>query len=313
VNESIKLRNSIVDKFERVRLDTFDENDIKALLIDIREYIRDQSLLRELADFIAHPKRDKGICHKLINVRYAKLSLVQEQQNKIEAEGGLRKKNIKTEWEYSSLMLSSISTDRIPSNLFKVLFLDGLEDVDEKYLFKYYKIGRNDMLEFIKNSYFLSEKDYVLKNLKYRDTLDDMLKFIRGFVSGKPAFDQATFNRELENSIRRISDTFNLDKEYLTVFKRKRKEVLLCIMCLIHDARLTFYNKHEGRIYLTTCNNSMALATDETMFRFYLFISDLKITDYLESNADFSSVGDMDEIKWINAKRNTDNKLRLTL
>lgn len=84
MGESIKLRNSIIGKFDQVKNDSFDESTIKALLIDIREYIRSEAILRELADFIAHPRRDRGISHKLLNSRYAKLSLVKEQFKRIE-------------------------------------------------------------------------------------------------------------------------------------------------------------------------------------------------------------------------------------
>jgi hypothetical protein len=312
--ESIKLKNSIAEKFERVRLDSFDESDIKALLIDIREYIRDQTLLRELADFIAHPKRDKGICHKLLNARYAKLSLFQEQVNRVKSEGGFEKFNIKTEHDFSSIMLSSVSTDRIKSDLFRVLFADGIEDIDEKLFKQYYKVGRNVVSKLISDSYFLSDGHYILKNVKQRDLIDDLLKFIRGTVTGKPAFELSAFKKELENSIKRIVSTFSLDAMYVKAFKDRTQGILLCIMCLLHDARLTFYDKKEGRILLTTKENFLALSTDQTVFHFYLFISDLKITDFIETLPDdWNATSDlMRELPWINARRNTNNKLVLT-
>lgn len=311
--ESVKLANSIRDKFELVRLDSFDESDIKALLIDIREYIRDQTLLRELADFIAHPKRDRGICHKLLNARYAKLSLFQEQVKRVESEGGFEKFNIKTERDFSNVMLSSVSTDRIKSELFRVLFVDGIEDIEEKLFKQYYKIGRDAVSKLISDSYFLSDGYYILKNVKQRDVIDDLLKFIRGTVSGSPAFHVDSFKKELENSIKRIVTTFKLDTSYLKEFKDKSEGVLLCILCLLHDARLTFYDKAEGRIFLTTKNNLLALATDRTVFQFYLFMSHLNIVNFIESlPEDWEATSNtMKELPWINAKRNADNKLVL--
>jgi len=310
VNESIKLKNSILDTFEKVMSDTFQESDIKALLVDIREYIRDQTLLRELADFIAHPKRDKGICYKLLNARYAKLLLFEEQIQRIDREGGIEKLNIKNEFDYSNAVLSSLSVDRIKSDLFKILFVDGIEDIEDKVLRKYYKVGKSEILRFLNNSYFQVDGYHILKNLKSRNLIDDILKFIRGYVSGNTAFKQTEFNNELETSIKRVIEKFKIDNKYLEVFKTHRSKILVCIMCLLHDARLTFYNKNEGRIYLTTNDKSLALATDNTIFKFYLFVSDIKIHYYLEQGDKYEH-SNMGEIPWINARRDKNNRLLL--
>lgn len=310
MNESIKLKNSIIGAFEKVMSDTFQESDIKVLLVDILEFIRDQTLLRELADFIAHPKRDKGICYKLLNARYAKLSLVEEQIKRIDKEGGFEKLNIKTEWDYSAAVLSSISVNRIKSDLFKILFIDGIEDIEDKVLKKYYKVGKTEILRLLNNSYFQVDGRHILKNLKSRHLIEDILKFIRGYVSGNTAFKQTEFNKELETSIKRVIEKFKIDSKYLESFQTHRSKILLCIMCLLHDAKLTFYDKNEGRIFLTTNNGSLSLATDKTVFKFYLFISDIKIHYFLEQGNKIDHT-DMEEIPWINAKRDKNNRLLL--
>ncbi|MEJ0057608.1 MAG: hypothetical protein WDN75_19365 [Bacteroidota bacterium] len=310
MEDSIKLKNSIIESFERIKSNTFDESTIKTLLIDIREFIRDQAILRELADFVAHPKRDKGISHKLINARYAKLSLVDEQFKRIEAEGEFEKANIKTEWDYSATVLSSVKVERINSRLFKILFIDGIEDIDEKTLKKHYKLGSKEILSLLTDSYFQSDGFHILKNLKHRNAIDDILKFISGFVSGKSVFEPSDFNKELQNAVKIVIRRFELSENYLKSFSEKKKDILLCIMCLLHDARFTFYDKAEGRIFLTTSNNLISLATDRTVFHFYLFNSGLKIQDYLDQHND-SEFRDMEEIPFINAKR-INGKLILT-
>lgn len=266
--------------------------------------------MRELGDFIAHPKRDKGICYKLLNARYAKLSLFDEQINRIDKEGGLEKLNIKTEWDYSNAVLSSLSPDRIKSDLFKILFIDGIEDIEDKVLKKYYKVGKTEILKLLNNSYFQVDGHHILKNLKSRNLIDDILKFIRGYVSGNTAFKQTDFNKELETSIQRVIEKFKIDSKYLESFRSQRSKILLCIMCLLHDARLTFYDKNEGRIFLTTNDGSLALATDKTIYKFYLFIADIKIHYFLEQGNKIEQF-DMAEIPWINARRDKNNRLLL--
>ena len=310
MSESVKLKNSIIDVLEKVRSDSFQESDIKTLLIDIREYIRDQTLLRELADFIAHPKRDRGICYKLLNARYAKLTLIEEQIKRIDKEGGLVKQNIKTEWDYSNAVLSSISVDKIKSDLFKILFIDGIEDIEDKVLKKYYKVGRTEILNFLNTSYFQADGYHILKNLKDRNLIDDILKFIRGCVSGNTAFKQEEFNNELETSIKRVVEKFKLDNKYLEFVKEQRSKILVCILCLLHDSRITFYDKKECRIFLTTNDGCLSLATDKTQFTFYLFVSDIKIHYFLEQGNKIEHFT-REEIPWINARRDKNNRLLL--
>ncbi len=62
MNISIKVKNSIIAQLDKIKNDTFQEEDIKELLRDTRPMIREESLLRELADFFSHPEgTDRGI------------------------------------------------------------------------------------------------------------------------------------------------------------------------------------------------------------------------------------------------------------
>jgi hypothetical protein len=307
MSESIKLKNSIVDKFQRIELDTFDEDTIKGLLIDIREYIRGQAILREVADFIAHPRRDKGISHKLLNARYTKISLVDEQFKRLTAEDGW--KDIKTEWGYSHAVLSSVNVDKIKSDLFKILFIDGIEDVSEHLLKKYYKMNRRTILKLLDDSYFQSDGYHILKNLKYRNLVEDILKFIRGALSGKPVFEEKALVKDLESAISSITQKFEFKVDYLEHFKKHRKGIILCMMCLLHDARLTFHDGKEGKLFLTTDNGLLSLGTEGTGFQFAFFASSIQIQDYLEFQDAITS--DFEAIPWINARRSAEGRLLL--
>lgn len=307
MNQSIKLRNSIVQSLDKIKADTFDESTIKTLLIDIREYIKDKTILRELADFIAHPRRDRGLSHKLLNSRYTKLTLVEQQLKKIEAEDGWR--NINTEWGYSHAVLSAISVDRIKSSLFKILFIDGIEDISEATLKQYYKLGKKEIIKILETSYFESDGHHILKNLKLRTQIEDLLKFLRGTVSGKSAFEENAMIKDLEGGIRIITRTFDIPGKQVELIKTRRKEIVLCIMCLMHDARLTFHDGHEAKLFLSTSEGRLTLESEGTIFQFSVFASSLLLTDYLEPTDE--TFRDREPIPWINARRNPDGKLIL--
>lgn len=307
--ESVKLRNSIIEKLDAIKGASFDETTIKGLLIDIREYIRGAAILRELADFIAHPKRDRGISHKLLNSRYAKLSLVEEQMKKLDENNGWE--NVKTEWDYSNAVLCSISTDRIESRLFKILFVDGIEDVSEGHLKKYYKMGRKEILKMLENSYFESDGFHILKNLKNRAVIDDILKFIRGAVSGKAAFSESSLVKDFDQAIKMTITKFDIEPSYMAAINGHINDILLCIISLLHDARLTFYDGHEARIFLGAVDGRIILGTEGTVFQFTLFASSLSVQNYLKHEDFLALSGSNEELKQINARRNRDGKLVL--
>ncbi len=76
---SIKIKQALTESLIKIEKKEFDEKTIRTLLIVSREYLRYDGLVKELAHFIAHPKRNKGIFHKKVNSRYAKFKLIEEQ------------------------------------------------------------------------------------------------------------------------------------------------------------------------------------------------------------------------------------------
>jgi hypothetical protein len=76
---SAKVKQAILQTLSKIEKDTYDEDTIRTLLILSREHIHSENLIRELAHFIAHSERNQGTFHRLINSRYAKLKLVDDQ------------------------------------------------------------------------------------------------------------------------------------------------------------------------------------------------------------------------------------------
>lgn len=62
---NIQTKYSIINILNKVEDGNFDQDDIKILLIDIRELTGGaEADLREIANFIAHPKRNRGLVFK---------------------------------------------------------------------------------------------------------------------------------------------------------------------------------------------------------------------------------------------------------
>jgi hypothetical protein len=325
MNISIKTKASIHAQLEKIRNDSFKEDDIKLLLIDIREDIREESLLREFADFIAHPKRDKGIFNKALNIRYLKFKLLDEQIEKLNEE---QQKKIKTNRQYSDFMLSAINIEKVEKKIFEILFIDGLADIDDKLFTMHYPISKKKVKKLISDNYQLDtgKKYYHLKSRKDFARVEDALKFIIGTIHAKPIFNQATFEKEILKAVTRTINDLNLDKTYLASVKKHSKSILLCILCLLHDAKFIFHDKHIATCFLSlypqgkksisepvTKESFIALVSADTRVTMPIFVSNIKIGDHLLlDKTEISKVQHMERIPWINTTRNTENKLLLT-
>lgn len=282
---SVKVKQALIKCFEHIENDTFDEETVRTILIVSREYIKDEGLIKELAHFIAHPVRNKGMFHKKLNSRYAKLKLVEDQISKFDRTKF--QKIIKTEEDLSNFMLGGISVEKIESKLFNILYADGLDDLPENHLIKYTGFTKNQIRSFFADTYIKKDGYYYLKtnyteNLikavralpnssynpedepgivtqlqqgedlikKIKSRVDDIQKVIRGAIYFNSVFDTDTLHREIEHAIAQIIEQFNIEPRYLKLIKDRMDEILLCIMTLLHDSKFVFYDKNEARAYL---------------------------------------------------------------
>jgi hypothetical protein len=324
MNISVKVKNSIETVLKKIKADTFNENDIKLLLIDIRETIRNESLLRELADFVAHPSRDKGIFNRILNVRYLKIKLLDGQKDKLTEEV---QKRIKTETELSAFFLGAINTRKIEKKIFEILLNDGFDDISDSLFREHYPITKKQAKKLIIDNYQLDPDKiyYNLKSEKFFLQVDDVLKFLRGTIQARPVFSQQTFEKEILKALERVINTNNLDKTYIEFVKKRSKTILLCVLCLLHDCKFIFYDGHIGSCYLSIYpkNNDnlseipekdslIALISDKVGFQMPLFVSNMQIGEFIDT--DQNNIEDqqfMRRIPWIKADRSEDNQLVL--
>lgn len=325
MNISIKLKASIQSRLDKVKNETFAEDDIKLLLIDIRESIRAESLLREFADFIAHPTRHKGIFNKTLNTRYIKLKLIDEQHKKLDTE--LRNK-FQTERQLSDFLLSGVDINKVEKNLFEILFINGLADISEKVFRDHYPLTKKQVQKLLKDSYQLDNKKhfYELKNKKSSALIEDALKFIRGTIQANAVFNQQNFEKEFIKATTRFINILNLDKSYSKAIQKNLRPILLCILCLLHDSKFVFHDNHIGTCFLSIYpddnkslynkpdkNSLIAIISDDIGVQMPLFISNIKISEHLNLDGfTLDKLKYMERIPWINAQRNERNKLILT-
>ena len=282
---SVKVKQALNKCLEQIENDSFDEDVVRTLLIVSRDYLRNEGLIKELAHFIAHPVRYKGMFHERLNNRYTKFKLVEDQVLKYDI-SELQKK-IKTEDELSDFMLSGISVEKIDSKLFDILYSDGLNDLPEEHLKKYTGLNKKEIKKLFEDYYTKKNGFYYLstnktENLintfrslpktkynpeketeiadqltnteslvnKIKSRIDSVQKVIRGAIYFNSVFDTKTLHAEIESVIKHLIKQFNLDQRFVKVIKNHIDEILLCVMTLLHDSKFVFYDKNEARAYL---------------------------------------------------------------
>ncbi len=167
---SIKVKQGLRDCFSKIQHRTFDEITIRALLILCREYLPKDSLVRELAHFVAHPDRDQGMFHKKINNRYAKWRLARDQVRKIDDDKTLLD-SLKTEDDISDLLLGGVNVESVDANLFEIIYFDGLEDMPADHLKKHTGYTKQNALQKLRKYYKKEGKYYVLNRTVIHDEL----------------------------------------------------------------------------------------------------------------------------------------------
>jgi len=288
---SIKIKQALTESLTKIENKEFDEDTLRTLLITSREYLKYDGLVKELAHFIAHPKRNRGIFHKKVNSRYAKFKLIDEQFIKKQPE-------IKTEEELSDFMLGGVEVEKIDSKLFNILYFDGLDDLPENHLKKYTGFTKKQAERFLKENYTKKDSFYYINTLqtqkmisllqelpnidedkeiqeliikgqklieKVKSGMDSLQKVIRGAIYFRSVFETNSLINDFQANFKKILSDFNIDAKYTDVITDNIVEILICLMTLIHDSTFEFYDKNNARVYLCSYLENNEIETEQTI------------------------------------------------
>lgn len=112
------------------------------LLIEIRDLLTNESFLREVANFIAHPDREIGLCHITLNSRYAKkMKFSKEGLQWLLHSGTFLKNSDKPYSFFSNQILDYIQAVKIKRDLFK----KDYKRYQMLFSRKHYKINKDEV------------------------------------------------------------------------------------------------------------------------------------------------------------------------
>ena len=244
-----KKQQKIKDRIRQIENGVFDEDDVKLLLIEIREKLKEEAFLKEICHFVAHSTRDTGICHKKVDVRYAKFKYLEENQKKILTKDFIEKNKHEPESFFTDAVLNNyFNTEKIDKNLFELIIISGIDDLENDLFLKYYKLSKIQVKKFISNCYKKNNGCYIVnKNLNKNQflILDDLLKFIRGTITGKPAFTQKEIMIDFTEGLKKLSKELSHQLN-LTKLIEHQNDLILCIISLLHDSHFKLFDGNVG-------------------------------------------------------------------
>ncbi|WP_370425292.1 hypothetical protein [Tenacibaculum dicentrarchi] len=295
---------NIIRRIKAIENSTFTEDDIKLLLIEIRERLKKNRFLTEICHFVAHSERDKGICHKKIDVRYAKLKFIEENKDKPER-------------FFTDIILDFIKTEKIEKSLFELIILRGIDDLENEMYSKYYKTNKKRVKSLIINSYELVKENYLIKESIDRKEflyIDDLLKFIRGTVTGKPAFYSHDIKNDFIRAIKKLSvelkHTLNIKE-----FNKNIDDVILTIITLLQDAQFKLFDGEIGHSFMALHPNDngseIYLIGKTGKFSMPLIGTNLKAKKYISKENFETEINNISEIPWTNIYRKENGKIEL--
>lgn len=308
----------LIQRIKEIENGTFSEDCIKLLLIEIREELQGEVFLREVCDFVAHPNRNKGICHKKVDVRYAKLKLVKDNTLKNFTQDFIEANKDKPERFFTDVMLNYINTDKIEKHLFELVILSGIEDIDKELFIEYYRMSRKQVTQLIKSSYQRVGKYYNIKPslsvMKYH-LVDDILKFIRGTVTGKPAFTQNEIYKDFITGVRKLCHKLNYDFQFEKI-KNHKEDLIVIIIALLHDCTFDLFDGAKGVGFLSVHSEEnedfvICLMSQAGHMSLPLITTNIPASKYINVSESAYGKFNLKKIPWVYCKRDSEGKLML--
>lgn len=199
-----KIRRAIINRLNEINLNNFSQDTIKLLLIEIRDYLSQNSPLKEIAHFVAHPERDRGLILDTVNYAYNRSRVLFRQ-----LEGKKSRKGLE------------LDINELPIDIF------------ETVIWHFSRIKPNTgKLNKFKSSFELDKSSNFYK--PKRLITDKTIKYIKEAISIfslQPALSQKDIMNEIISTIKRLGLT-----EYSKSLIEHQNYIMICILSILHQS-----------------------------------------------------------------------------
>lgn len=214
-----KIRFSVMKRIAVIASDSFSQDDVKLLLIELREYLPKQSLIKEIAHFVAHPDRDRGIIHETVNYAYNRCRVLFRQ-----LEGNKTGKGLE-------LDLASLP-----------------EDVHDTVEWHFTRIAPNPKkLVIFKKAYRYNSKtnSYVPKG-EITHKIVGYIKEAIGILSLQPALTQNDIIEEIKKDFQFLGL-----EDRVSVIHEKQNGIMACVLSMLHQSYFTLADGFIAKAHMS--------------------------------------------------------------
>lgn len=258
ISISSKSKRSITESLDSFRSNTFDENTVKLLLIDLRDVIGPQQELKEICHFIAHPERNEGLfCDKILS-RYYRYKYTQELFSKLE------ESKIRLDTTFNDLLEEAIDYsiyDSIDKKYFQTVFITGLNDFDDEFYKNMLGSTKNKVQELINRSYKKVNGRYELRYKSNKD-IKHVLNILHTSIQFNSVLDENVLMDQLITTVQYFFDICGLNNTYTYSIQTYSTEIFLCIMCLLHDKNFLNNQDIVGNSFLSSIKDKLYLCCE---------------------------------------------------
>lgn len=222
-----KIKRSIEKRLEEVKLGTFSQDTIKLLLIEIREYLPQHSALRDVAHFVAHPERDRGLILETVNYAYNRSRVLFRQLDTNKSGKGLE-----------------LNIDKLPGDIYETV----------TWHFIHIKPNSSKLLRF-RRSFVLDRTSNSYRARK--PVTDKIIKHIQeaiSILSLQPALSQATMIQEIVAAVRHVGLG-----DYSQFIVAHQNEIMVCVLSMLHQSSFILKDGNTAEAHL----GSDSIVTDK--------------------------------------------------
>lgn len=247
---------------KNIEADSFDLTHVRNLLFDLRSYCTSHHYYREVADFIAHDERNKGITFDTIERFYLFLAYFMYEHSN---DGNID------------------LTENVPLSI-KMYLLARLKTIDDNTLLTKINYKRQDLISHIQGFFEVNKigPNPTCKLKKTNAKFTSALKYLTSSVDLNPAFTEDQIINDLISVIKQ--NNFEVDEN---VFFERKNKIVLCVLALLHDS---YYNSEYGGFTckLESIENKLCISVTihniptpkSVVFNGRMFISELIAEDW---------------------------------
>jgi hypothetical protein len=282
-----KLRMTIGAHVRAILEDQYDEDTVKLLLMDIRDFSNGLDNLREICHFVAHPERNQGSIHTKILSRFLRLQYMNEIMERAMAEKDIYVPEPKEDFgDYVFRTVPIEHYHEFETKYFELILVGGINDFDDSFFVRILRKSKDEVARLVSSNYKKVKGRYKLRSTHDTDIIKTIF-LLETSVQFRPLIIEEEIIKELKILLLRIASDLNLTKSEIELIFTHGNDLFLSILGLLHDISFVWNEKIIGRSFLSAQESKIGLTCDfypnGKSFSFPLVETKCLIDNYVEN------------------------------